>query len=330
MAELFQPSCTVVIPTRNRPAQLDRCLEAVSRLDYPGFDTLVVDNAPSSPLARQVAARWGARYLLEPAVGVSHARNAGARSCATEIVAYLDDDCVPERGWLAALAAEFRDAAVIAVTGAIHPPGFDPNAPVSAEPRLGYEPPRKWKRLDRGQPRWFEMASFGGIGDGAGNMALRRAAFRAWAGFDGRLGAGTAMPGGDEHLAFASLIEAGYAIIHTPAAIVQHPRPRSLEELKAVELRAYRAAAAYATLLLVESRHRRELLRYLVLGQIGRNRGWRGPSRPMSSRLRILLACLPAPFRYLQSCLRHGRSPIRLGGSKRGDSAVQATATLPR
>ena len=328
MSNPVQPGCTVVICTRDRPAELDRCLEAVLRLDYPAFEALVVDNAPNSPLARQVATRWGARYLLEPVVGLSRARNAGAGSCATEIVAYLDDDCVPERGWLAALAAEFRDPVVMAVTGAVHPPGVDRNAPVSGEPVFGYEPSRKWTRLDRGQPSWFERASFGGMGDGC-NMALRRAAFEVWAGFDERLGRGAAIPGGEEHRAFASLIEAGYAVVHTPAAIAQHPRPTSLEELKAAQLRAYPAAAAYAVLLLVESRHRREVLRYLVLGQIGRGRGWRGPSKPMTSRLRILLACLPAPFLYLQSCLGQRRSRIRVGRPERGDSAVQASTTLP-
>ena len=328
MSDLFQPSSTVVICTRNRPAQLDRCLDAVSRLDYPRFDTLVVDNAPKSQLAQQVATQWGAQYLLEPVVGLSRARNAGARSCATEIVAYLDDDCVPERGWLAALAAEFRDPAVMAVSGAIHAPGVDRKATVSGDLVFGYEPSRKWTRLDPGQPSWFEMASFGGMGDGC-NMALRRAAFEVWAGFDERLGRGAAIPGGEEHRAFASLIEAGYAVVHTPAAMVQHPRPTSLEELKASQLRAYSAAAAYATLLLVESRHRREVLRYLVLGQIGRDRGWRGPSKPMISRVRIFLACVPAPFLYLRSCLGHRRSRVRAGTPERGDSAVQASTTLP-
>jgi GT2 family glycosyltransferase len=328
MADPYQPSCTVVICTRNRPAELDRCLEAISRLDYQKFDTLVVDNAPSSDLARQVAARWGAQYLLEPVVGLSRARNSGAHACATELVAYLDDDCVPERDWLAALVAEFRDAAVVAVTGAVHPLGFVRNASVSDELLAGYAPSGEWKRLDRGKPFWFEMASFGGMGDG-GNMALRRAVFEAWAGFDERLGRGAPIPGAEEHSAFASLIEAGYAIVYTPASIVYHPHPMSLEEMAASELRAYSVTAAYATLLLFESRHRWRVLKYLIWGQIGRDRDWRGPSKPMASRLRVFFACLPAPFLCLQSCIGHKRSRGRVHRPKRDGSTVQASPTLP-
>ena len=298
-----QPSCSVVICTRNRPDELNRCLEAVSRLDYPRFNTLVVDNAPSSDLARQVAARWGAAYLLEPKAGLSRARNAGARSCATEIVAYLDDDCVAEREWLARLAVEFRDPTVMAVTGPVMP--LEKGRPGEDRAILAcHAPSRQWERLDRQNPYWFEIASFGGMGLG-GNMALRRRAFEFWAGFDERLGRGAVISGCEEHFAFAQLVENGYAIIFTPGAVVRHPRPATAEDLKIVQRRDYPSGAAYAVLLLVESRHRWKILKYLLLGQLGIHRGWQGPSKPLAPRWRIVLACLPAPFLYLRSCLGH-------------------------
>src|SRR5712692_6410138 len=52
------PSCTVVICTRDRPALLDRCLGAVTRLDHPGFRILVVDNAPTTTETRDVTRHW--------------------------------------------------------------------------------------------------------------------------------------------------------------------------------------------------------------------------------------------------------------------------------
>ena len=94
----FTPSCTVVICTRDRPEHLERCLGAVSRLDYSPFEVLVVDNASRNGRSRDVAARWNARYIFEPVAGLSRARNIAARACNTEIVALLDDDAVPERG----------------------------------------------------------------------------------------------------------------------------------------------------------------------------------------------------------------------------------------
>src|ERR1019366_6008990 len=110
----IEPSCTVVICTRDRPKERGRCLEAVSRLRYRRFDVLVVDNAPSDSQASRVAARWGARYVLEPIKGASRARTRGVRSCDAEIIAFCDDDSVPEPEWLAALVSEFRDPLVMA------------------------------------------------------------------------------------------------------------------------------------------------------------------------------------------------------------------------
>jgi len=83
----FRPSCTVVICTRDRPTELNRCLEALAELDYPHFDVLVVDNAPSDDQARQVAMRWGVAYVAEPVPGLSRARNLGAMTCIAEVVA---------------------------------------------------------------------------------------------------------------------------------------------------------------------------------------------------------------------------------------------------
>jgi hypothetical protein len=50
----FAPTCSVVVCTRDRPTQLDQCLEAVARLVYPRFDVLVVDNAPGNARTREV------------------------------------------------------------------------------------------------------------------------------------------------------------------------------------------------------------------------------------------------------------------------------------
>src|SRR5690242_14893762 len=95
--------CTVVICTRDRTEALERCLGAISALDYPSFDVLIVDNGSAGQASREVAARWGAGWTAEPRPGLSLARNRGAREARGDMVAYLDDDALPEPGWLAAL-----------------------------------------------------------------------------------------------------------------------------------------------------------------------------------------------------------------------------------
>src|SRR4029077_17889450 len=102
-------SCTVVICTRNRAPELDRCLAAVKQVVYPKMEVLVVDNAPSDESSRKIAERWGVDYVVEPRQGLSRARNLGLQLSSNEIVAFIDDDAVPSPEWLHGLCAEFSD-----------------------------------------------------------------------------------------------------------------------------------------------------------------------------------------------------------------------------
>lgn len=106
-------SVTVVIPVRDRAAMLDRCLAAVGR-DHP---VVVVDDGSAD--RRSVAAvadRHGALLCRrDHSGGPAAARNTGLACANTELVAFLDSDCVPPAGWLAALAAHLADPLVGAV-----------------------------------------------------------------------------------------------------------------------------------------------------------------------------------------------------------------------
>src|SRR5262245_13787927 len=258
------PPCTVVICTRDRPELLDRCLAAVARLAYPRYDVLVVDNAPSDDRTRLVAARRGAEYVLEPVQGLSRARNCGAHASSSEIVAYLDDDSLPEPGWLDHLAIEFRDPDVMAVTGRI----------VAVDDPVESDWLRAWwqgldcgaerRAVDRSEPAWFELANFGGIGDG-GNMAFRGRAFDIWPGFHERLGRGALVSGGEEHHAFFSLIARGYRVVYTPSARVRHPYPTTLDAYRERALRDRCASSGYMTLLFAEEpAYRGAVVRYVA------------------------------------------------------------------
>jgi glycosyltransferase involved in cell wall biosynthesis len=299
----FIPTCTVVICTRNRAEQLERCLAGVFSLAYPRFDVLVVDNAPSDERSRAVAWRWGTRYLLEPVVGLSRARNVGARSCQTEIVAFLDDDAIPDPEWLSRLVNEFEEPRAMVVTGRILPLGIQTKTEHECALMSGSGGHRLV--IDRENPRWFELANFGGLGDG-GNMAFRRCLFETWPGFDERLGRGTILGECEEHHAFFSLLGRGHRVVYTPHAIVQHPYARNLGELKRRIIKLNIASAAYMTLLWVEEpRFRRRVARYALEALAGVPRPWRTEAKdarsPVSHQLRSLFARLYGPLLYLRS-----------------------------
>jgi cellulose synthase/poly-beta-1,6-N-acetylglucosamine synthase-like glycosyltransferase len=305
----YAPRCTVVVPTRDRPSELDRCLKAVTSLDYPSFDVLVVDNAPSDGQAREVAARWRVRYVAEPLPGVSRARNRGVRETNAEIIAYLDDDSICEPSWLSSLVEEFKDPLVMAVTARFLPLRVTTEAQRMFVRMGGLDLGEERLALDRQTPLWFERSNFGGIG-GTASMAFRRRAFDVWEGFNERLGRGTILDGGEEPYAFFSLIERGYRVVYAPRAVVYHSAPESVEELRAGHLKVFTDAVAYMTLLFFEHpRYRGVLLKFLAAWFRGDPRSWRGygtgPRPRLVPRWRELLACLPGPIHYVRSLLAH-------------------------
>jgi len=255
----------VLICTRCRSAHLDRCLQEVAGLSYPNFDVLVIDNTRGDPETRKVAERWNVRYLVEPSAGLSRARNYGARMTDADIVAYTDDDALPDPGWLSALARQFADPLVMAVAGrtiALRP--SSDGGPAELVSETADSPPPQRVVFDAHTPGWFELANFGGIGNGV-NMALRRSGFDIWPGFDERLGRGAILGGYEEHHAFFSLIDRGYRVVYAPDAIVSHPFGRPEGDYRAHQITDTAAVTAYITLLLVEQpRYRRALLNFVV------------------------------------------------------------------
>ncbi|MFT4083594.1 MAG: mycofactocin biosynthesis glycosyltransferase MftF [Nocardioides sp.] len=103
---------TVVVPVRDRPEQLARCLAGLR-----GLTTLVVDDASRDPEAVRLAATSaGASVIALPDnLGPAGARNAGLAEVTTPYVAFVDSDVVADAATLTALAAHLRDRAVALV-----------------------------------------------------------------------------------------------------------------------------------------------------------------------------------------------------------------------
>ncbi len=267
---------SVVICTQDRERELERCLRGLRSQSYSNFNVLVVDNAPQTAAAAGIARRWDAGYIVEPEAGLSRARNLGMHACSGEIVAFLDDDAVPDPEWLRSLAAEFTDPQVMAVAGRIQELECARGSAEAVRDLFSLDCVGDQRRVvDRGDPEWFEMANFGGIGQGS-NMAIRRSALQWWPGFDHRLGRGTRISGSEEHYAFFRLIDRGYRAVYAPEAIVFHPYPADLQALRQRELRHLAASTGYMAFLFFEvPDHRRKLVRYVMEAMRGVRRTWR-------------------------------------------------------
>lgn len=98
------PRLSVIVPTHERPALLEKAWESLAAQTFGDFELLIVDDASrdaTSEKIAELAARDGrVRGLrLEKNGGPGAARNAALRECRGELVALLDDDdlAVPER-----------------------------------------------------------------------------------------------------------------------------------------------------------------------------------------------------------------------------------------
>jgi glycosyltransferase involved in cell wall biosynthesis len=100
------PELSVVIPTHNRLEALAEVLAALEIQEgAPSFEVVVVDDGSRDGTAEWLRARRGTlplRVLTQENAGPAAARNTGVAVAAGRWVAFLGDDTVPARGWLAA------------------------------------------------------------------------------------------------------------------------------------------------------------------------------------------------------------------------------------
>jgi glycosyltransferase involved in cell wall biosynthesis len=98
---------SVVVPTRDRPRQLEACLRALDAQTATSLEIVIVDDASTdaTAVANVVATCPRARLVRADGRGPAAARNAGTAAATGDIVCFTDDDCRPEPHWADALAA---------------------------------------------------------------------------------------------------------------------------------------------------------------------------------------------------------------------------------
>jgi glycosyltransferase involved in cell wall biosynthesis len=128
---------SVVVPTFNRPDLLDRCLSALvaQSIGPSAYEIIIADDATSDATRDQVE-EWRNRCTpAGPAItylpvhrshGPAAARNAGWGMARGPVIAFTDDDCLPDRGWLAAGVRAIREGATGVSGRIIMPLSEDP------------------------------------------------------------------------------------------------------------------------------------------------------------------------------------------------------------
>ncbi|MCB1366086.1 MAG: glycosyltransferase [Rhodobacteraceae bacterium] len=177
-------SVSVVIVSRDRPEALRRCLIGVGQMTYGQFEVVVVADHASCIALRTLPQAAHVKLVEFAEANLSAARNAGIAAAAGEIVAFIDDDAVPEPTWLTYLAAPFADPAVMAAGGFVRGRnGISWQSRARAVDREGRKtplevPPNRAVLPEPGPGRAVKTEGT--------NMAVRRACLAALGGFDPR------------------------------------------------------------------------------------------------------------------------------------------------
>lgn len=231
---------SVVVPTRNRAARLDSCLAGLARQTFPAdaFEILVIDNG-SSDDTPQCIERWagrrpGLRRVDAPVPGVSVARNAGIAEAGTDVLAFIDDDAVPEPAWLETLLGAY-----------------------TRWPGVGAACGRARLRLERPRPAWFGTETeswFSAMDFGSEprlllkadevpwsiNLSVRTAIAREVGGFPEDLGrVGATLRSGEEFPFIGGIRRTGARIAYEPDAVVWHAVPAERLRMRWLMRRAW-------------------------------------------------------------------------------------------
>jgi succinoglycan biosynthesis protein ExoM len=235
----------VCVATYARPDGLARVLDGIAQqiVGPPATDrsiairAVVVDNDPAGPSRTvcDVRARdfpLGLRYEVEPRRGITFARNHAVTAAGNDVdfIAFLDDDEVPEPGWLATLLRVQATYNADVVSGPVVP--YFPVAPSAwiLEGRFFDRP-----RYPTGHALTHALT---------GNALIRPSVFESTGRFDDRF----ALTGGEDLQFFRRAAATGHRIVWADEARVDEWVPVSRANLRWLLRRAYRAGSTLGQL----------------------------------------------------------------------------------
>lgn len=203
---------SVIVCTRNGRGRIGSCLNAIREMTGGGFETIVVDDGSTDGTGDFVEKHfpWANLLRLEPGEGLSSARNEGAAIARGHVLAFTDDDCEPDREWIARLRPLFLTGLYAAAGG--------PNLP---------PPPRTWEEAvvcaAPGAPSHVMLDDEEAEHLPGCNIAVTKAAFDEIGGFDPQF-----HTAGDDVDFCWRLRDAGFRLGFAPGAFVWHWRRPSL------------------------------------------------------------------------------------------------------
>jgi glycosyltransferase involved in cell wall biosynthesis len=198
-----QPYFSVVVPTFARHSSLTALVELLAQQSWRDFEVVLIDQSAEPWPERERDFGLDLLYVHTDLRGAVFARNRGAGLARGEVIAFIDDDCLPSKDWLAGAHAEFSSRDIVGLEGLI-----------TSEAKSD----RDWRVVTND--------GFEGIGFMTANLFVRSSVFQQLDGFDPAF----------DHPHFREDTDLGWrmqalgAVPFSRRAAVYHPpQPRALE-----------------------------------------------------------------------------------------------------
>jgi glycosyltransferase involved in cell wall biosynthesis len=227
-----RPLVSVVVPTRDRPASLSRCLTALAAQTVSDdLEVIVVDDGSTEAAAIVAATREHGfvRLIRLHHGGPAAARNAGVRSARGTCICFTDDDCEPAAGWAEALARAIGAGADAAAGRTL---SANPGRAIAAAAEIVAE-----------APELASVSSNGGLSFAPTNNLACRADVLAAVPFDERFPAAA----GEDRDWCARLAAAGFVLRAVPGAELVHRPNETLRAFLRQQVRYGRGAYRFRT-----------------------------------------------------------------------------------
>ena len=204
-------SFSIIIPTYARPGKLFTCLQSLTRLSYPNdrFEVIVVDDGggvPLTPVIDSFCGQLNLKLLTQPNAGPASARNTGAMEAKGEYLAFTDDDCSVDPGWLHALTVQLS----------LTPDHMVGGRTINALPENAYSTTNQlmtdavysYYNGDTSKPHFFA----------SNNIVVPAERFRSLGGFD----ISFPLAASEDREFCERWLRQKYAMTYTPEAVVKH------------------------------------------------------------------------------------------------------------
>ncbi len=118
----MQKDISVIIPTYNRHRELRNCLNSVKIQSYPKgkFEVLIIDDESDNKtleIIRSYESFLDLKYFSQEHKGPAAARNLGVRNAESDLVAFIDDDCVMDKDWVKFMVEGHKNSPSVTAIG---------------------------------------------------------------------------------------------------------------------------------------------------------------------------------------------------------------------